>query len=73
MEAASTSEKLVNFCQTTWHYNPENRHLHTRRDKSEVIHKDENKVTRQLKELIRTELDISQPSAAVISIWLPLL
>jgi hypothetical protein len=23
MEAASTSETLVNFYQTTWHYNPE--------------------------------------------------
>jgi hypothetical protein len=30
MEAASTSETLVNFYQTTWHYNPEDNHLHTR-------------------------------------------
>jgi hypothetical protein len=30
MEAASTSETLVNFYQTTWHYNPEDSHLHTR-------------------------------------------
>jgi hypothetical protein len=28
MEAASTSETLVNFYQTTWHYNPEDSHLH---------------------------------------------
>jgi hypothetical protein len=31
MEAASTSETLVNFCQTTMRYNPEDSHLHTRR------------------------------------------
>jgi hypothetical protein len=31
MEAASTSETLVNFYQTTWHDNPEDSHLHTRR------------------------------------------
>jgi hypothetical protein len=29
MEAASTSETLVNFYQTTWRYNPEDSHLHT--------------------------------------------
>jgi hypothetical protein len=29
MEAARTSETLVNFYQTTWHYNPEDSHLHT--------------------------------------------
>jgi hypothetical protein len=28
MEAASTSETLVNFYQTTWRYNPEDSHLH---------------------------------------------
>jgi hypothetical protein len=28
MEAASTSETLVNFCQTTQRYNPEDSHLH---------------------------------------------
>jgi hypothetical protein len=28
MEAASTSEMLVNFYQTTWHYNPEDSHFH---------------------------------------------
>jgi hypothetical protein len=28
MEAARTSETLVNFYQTTWRYNPEDRHLH---------------------------------------------
>jgi hypothetical protein len=27
MEAAGTSETLVNFYQTTWHYNPEDSHL----------------------------------------------
>jgi hypothetical protein len=26
-EAARTSETVVNFYQTTWHYNPENRYL----------------------------------------------
>jgi hypothetical protein len=31
MEAARTSETLVNFYQTTWHYNPEDSHLHTHR------------------------------------------
>jgi hypothetical protein len=30
-EAARTSETLVNFYQTTWHYNPEDSHLHTHR------------------------------------------
>jgi hypothetical protein len=29
MEAATTSEMLVNFYQTTWHYNPEDSHLRT--------------------------------------------
>jgi hypothetical protein len=29
MEAARTSEKLVNFYQTTRHYNPEDSHLRT--------------------------------------------
>jgi hypothetical protein len=29
MEAASTSETLVNFYQTTWRYNPEDSHLRT--------------------------------------------
>jgi hypothetical protein len=27
MEAASTSEMLINFYQTTWHYNPHDSHL----------------------------------------------
>jgi hypothetical protein len=31
MEAARTSETLVNFYQTTWRYNPEDSHLHTHR------------------------------------------
>jgi hypothetical protein len=31
MEAARTSETMVNFYQTTWHYNPEDSHLHTHR------------------------------------------
>jgi hypothetical protein len=31
MEAARSSEKLVNFYQTTRRYNPEDSHLHTRR------------------------------------------
>jgi hypothetical protein len=31
MEAANTSETLVNFCQTTRRNNPEDSHLHTRR------------------------------------------
>jgi hypothetical protein len=30
-EAARTSETLVNFYHTTWHYNPEDSHLHTHR------------------------------------------
>jgi hypothetical protein len=30
MEAASTSETLVNFYQTTRRYNPEDSHLHAR-------------------------------------------
>jgi hypothetical protein len=28
MQAASTSEMLVNFYQTAWHNNPEDSHLH---------------------------------------------
>jgi hypothetical protein len=31
MEAARTSETLVNFYQTTWRYNPEDSHLHSHR------------------------------------------
>jgi hypothetical protein len=31
MEAARTSETLVNFYQTTRRYNPEDSHLHTHR------------------------------------------
>jgi hypothetical protein len=31
MEAASTSETSVDVYQTTWRYNPEDSHLHTRR------------------------------------------
>jgi hypothetical protein len=31
MEAARTSETLVNFCQTTRRYNPEDSYLHIRR------------------------------------------
>jgi hypothetical protein len=31
IEAASTSETLVNFYETTQRYNPEDSHLHTRR------------------------------------------
>jgi hypothetical protein len=31
MEAARTSETLVNFYQTTWRYNPEESHLHNHR------------------------------------------
>jgi hypothetical protein len=34
MEAARTSETLVNFYQTTWRYNPEDSHLHTHHHKS---------------------------------------
>jgi hypothetical protein len=30
MEAANTSETSVNFYQTTWRYNPEDSHLHSR-------------------------------------------
>jgi hypothetical protein len=30
MEATGTSEMSVNFYQTTWHYNPEDNHLHSR-------------------------------------------
>jgi hypothetical protein len=28
-EAIQTSETLVKFYQSTWHYNPEDSHLHT--------------------------------------------
>jgi hypothetical protein len=31
IEAARTSETLVNFRQTTWRYNPEDSHLRTHR------------------------------------------
>jgi hypothetical protein len=31
MKAAGTSEMLVNFYQTAWHYNPEDRDLHLSR------------------------------------------
>jgi hypothetical protein len=31
MEAARTSETLVNFYQTTWRYNPDDSHLRTHR------------------------------------------
>jgi hypothetical protein len=31
MEAARTSETLVNFYQTTWRYNPKDSHLRTHR------------------------------------------
>jgi hypothetical protein len=31
IEAARTSETLVNFYQTTWRYNPKDSHLHTNR------------------------------------------
>jgi hypothetical protein len=39
MEAASTSETSVNFYQTTWRYNPEDSHLHTRRRENPKFHK----------------------------------
>jgi hypothetical protein len=32
MEASRTSEMMVNFYQTIWRYNPEDSHLHTRRN-----------------------------------------
>jgi hypothetical protein len=38
MEAASTSEILVKFYQTTWHNNPENSHLHTHHHKNLKSH-----------------------------------
>jgi hypothetical protein len=38
IEAASTSEKLVNFYQTTQRNNPEDSHLHTRRRKNLKSH-----------------------------------
>jgi hypothetical protein len=31
MKIASNSETLVNFYQTTWHYNPEDSHLQGKR------------------------------------------
>jgi hypothetical protein len=31
MEAARSSETLVNFYQTTWRYNPKDSHFHTHR------------------------------------------
>jgi hypothetical protein len=34
MEAARTSETLVNFFQTTRRYNPEDSHIHTRRSEN---------------------------------------
>jgi hypothetical protein len=36
MEAARTSEMLVNFYQTTWHYNPEDSHLNIKMDLKEI-------------------------------------
>jgi hypothetical protein len=38
MEAASTSEMLVNFYQTTWYFNPEDSHLHTCRHENLKSH-----------------------------------
>jgi hypothetical protein len=40
MEATSISETSVNFYQNTWHNNPENSHLHTRRRENLKSHKD---------------------------------
>jgi hypothetical protein len=37
MEAARTSETLVNFYQTTQHYNPEDSHLRTHRHENLMI------------------------------------
>jgi hypothetical protein len=34
MEAVRTSETLVNLHQSTWHYNPEDSHLHTHRNEN---------------------------------------
>jgi hypothetical protein len=39
MEAASTSETSVNFCQTTRRNNPEDSHLHTRRRENLKFHR----------------------------------
>jgi hypothetical protein len=39
MEAAFTSETLVNFSQTTRRNNPEDNHLHTRRRENLKSHK----------------------------------
>jgi Zn-finger protein len=38
MEAASTSETLANFYQTTWHNMPEDSHLHTNRHENLKSH-----------------------------------
>jgi hypothetical protein len=37
MLATSTFEIVVNFYQTTWHYNPEDSHLHTSNPKIKAI------------------------------------
>jgi hypothetical protein len=42
MEAASTSEKSVNFWQTSRRYNPEHSHLHTRSRENLKYQRDEN-------------------------------
>jgi hypothetical protein len=40
LEAASTSETSLNFYQTTWHNNPEDSHLQTRRRENLKSHVD---------------------------------
>jgi hypothetical protein len=37
VEAASASQKLINFYQTTWHYNPKDRHLPGRKFKNAMF------------------------------------
>jgi hypothetical protein len=42
MEAENTSETLVNFYQTVWHYNPENSHFNTHHHENLKFYEAEN-------------------------------
>jgi hypothetical protein len=47
MEAARTSETLVNFYQTTRRYNPEDSHLHSHRRENLKSYSRQRKITKQ--------------------------